>query len=123
MSGTTGEKYRLYAAPLVEASISAAEKARFSRVTATPAPGYVLIYTDGASPKGAMEITPDKTELLSVQDATWLVESNMRLAEERIQANSEAFLRDMSEKMTALESELKKQKEEMEKRGGIEDGR
>lgn len=123
MSGTTGKKYRLYAAPLVDESISLAEKAKFSRVTATPAPGYVLIYTDGSSPKGAMEITPDKTELLSVQDATWLVQINMTLAEERIQANSEDFLRDMSEKMAALETELKKQKDEMEKRGGIDDGR
>ena len=39
--------YRLYALPLTANNIRAAAQERFSRATPTPAPGYVLVYTDG----------------------------------------------------------------------------
>lgn len=111
------KKYRLFALPLNNENIEAASKARFSRATPSPEPGYVLIYTDGAKPKQATEITADKTELLSQADVRWLLDSNAALVAEEIEKNRPEIIRGLSERVETLEEELKRKKAELIERG------
>ena len=109
--------YRLYALPLTATNINIASKARFSRATPSPVPGYVLIYTEGEKPDGAMEITKEQVNLLSPADERWLFDSNAALIAEQIELHKPDILGGLAESIDALETELKKQKETLEKKG------
>ena len=109
--------YRLYALPLTISNIDIAAKYRFSRATPTPVPGYVLIYTDDNTPDGAYEITEDDAKLLSAADERWLFDSNAAIIAEEIELHKPDILRGLSERVEALETELKLKKEELSEKG------
>ena len=109
--------YRLYALPLSGENIAIAALERFSRATPTPAPGYVLIYTDGDSPQNSEEITKERVNLLSPADERWLFDSNAAIIAEQIELHKPDILCGLSDSIAALESELKKQKEDYERKG------
>lgn len=109
--------YRLYAMPLTQSNIATAAAERFSRATPNPEPGYVLVYTNGEKPKQAEEITEGRTNLLSPADMRWLFDSNAAIIAEEMERNKPEILRGMSEKIEALEAELKRRKKELETKG------
>lgn len=104
--------YKLYALPLLMHNVERAARYRYSRATPTPYPGYVLIYTDGDQPPGSQEITEDQKEMLTAEDARWLMDSRSAILFEEL----EAHLREMNKKLPdvidALETELRRKKEE-----------
>lgn len=106
--------YRLYAMPPTWDAILLATKERYARATPVPEPGYVLIYTDGEKPNGAQEITEDRRELLSDADRAWLLECGASILAEEA-AKNKPMLDALSERIEALEKELKRRKEELEK--------
>ena len=109
--------YRLYALPLTSYNISIAARERFSRATPSPAPGYVLIYTDSEKPDGATEITKERVKLLSPADERWLFDSNAALIAEQIELHRPDILGGLAESIDALETELKNQKETLHTKG------
>ena len=109
--------YRLYAMPLTANNIRAAAQERFSRATPSPAPGYVLVYTDGEKPRGSEEITKERVDLLSPADERWLFDSNTALIAEQIELHKPEVMKGLSESIAALETELRKKKAELEARG------
>ena len=115
MAETEKKKYKLYALPLTNANIEVASNERFSRATPTPAPGYVLIYTDGKKPNGAKEITANNAELLATADKRWLFDSNAALIAEEIEANRPQIIKSLSESVEKLEHELKQKQQELAK--------
>lgn len=118
MSETTEKKtYRLYALPPSWESVAMAVSERYSRATATPSPGYVLIYSAGEKPKGAREITQETKSLLSDADRQWLMECGAAILAEEAAKQQPELMRSLSERIEALESELKRRKEELEKKG------
>lgn len=104
------KKYRLYALPLNANSIEKASKYRFSRATPTPAPGYVLIYTDGRKPNESVEIKNKDAERLSSADARWLYDSNAAIVADEIEKQKPEVLKSLSDSVEALERELEKVK-------------
>lgn len=111
------KKYRLFALPLTNQNITLAADERFSRATPNPEPGYVLIYTDGKAPDNAEEITQERVKLLSQADERWLIDVNAALIAERIAENEPEIVRGLSESIERLEAELKRRKEEIERKG------
>lgn len=109
--------YKLFALPLTATNIAVAAQERFSRATPTPEPGYVLIYTDSDAPNGAEEITKESVGLLSAADERWLFDCNAALIAEQIELHKPDILRGISESIEALETELKKQKEDYDTKG------
>lgn len=109
--------YRLFALPLTISNIKIAADVRFSRATPTPEPGYVLIYTDDDRPNGAYEITENDANLLSAADKRWLFDSNAAIIAEEIELQKPDILRGLSERVEALETELKRKKEELSEKG------
>jgi len=116
----TDEKatYRLYARPLTAANIEAAAGERFYRATASPLPGYVLVYTERTVPKEATEITADKADLLSPADTRWLMDCAAALAADELKKHEPEILKGLSEKMETLEQELKARKKQMNQESG-----
>ncbi len=117
MDNDAKKAYKLFALPLTSENIALAAKERFSRATPAPEPGYVLIYTDGNAPENAAEITKDRAGLLTAADERWLIDSNAVLIADQLAANETEVLRGLSEKIEALDAELKKRKEEYERKG------
>lgn len=117
MAEESKKTYRLYAMALTNENIAVAANERFSRATPTPSPGYVLIYSDKAQPDGSQEITEDRANLLSQQDVRWLIDSGAAILAEEIEKNKPDILRGMSERLEALETELKRKKEELSTKG------
>lgn len=117
MAETEKTVYRLFALPLTTHNISVAAQHRFSRATPSPAPGYVLIYTDGEKPMEATEITSERVNLLSPADERWLFDSNAALIAEQIAQRPQDFPGGIAESIDALEAALKKQKENLDKKG------
>ena len=113
----TKKTYRLYALPLDGKNMEAAAKERFSRATPLPAPGYILIYTSGEKPADAEEITPERVSLLSPADMLWLTDSNSVILAEETQGKQTEVLQRLSEHIVALESELKRKREELQGKG------
>lgn len=109
--------YRLYALQLNSNNISIAAQHRFSRATPTPAPGYVLVYTDGVKPEQSEEITEERAKLLSPADVRWLFDSNAAIIAEEMERNKPEILRGMSERIEALGEELQRRKQELETKG------
>ena len=109
--------YKLYALPLTLHNIEIAASERFSRATPMPEPGYVLVYKSDNPPDGAFEITADAVNLLSPADERWLFDCNTALIAEQIELHEPDMLMGMAETISALENELKKKKEEFEKKG------
>lgn len=109
--------YRLYALPLTLENIKVAAQKRFSRATPTPAPGYVLIYTEEEQPEGSKEITKDQINLLSPADEQWLFDSNAVLIAEQIEKKQPEILKGLADSIEALEAELKRQKEAFDMKG------
>ena len=109
--------YRLYALPLTSNNIKTAAQERFSRATPSPAPGYVLVYTDGEKPRGSEEITKERVNLLSPADERWLFDSNTALIAEQIELHKPDVMAGLSQSIEALETELRKRKKELESRG------
>lgn len=109
--------YRLYALPMTGENIALAAGERFSRATPTPEPGYVLVYTDGNAPTKSVEVTADTASLLTPPDIRWLIDCGAAVAAEELEKHRPEVLRDMSEKIEALETELRKKKEELNRKG------
>ena len=109
--------YRLYALPTTMESVVLATHERFSRATATPAPGYVLIYTDGAQPEGSQHITEEYKHLLTDADMRWLAECGATILAEEAEKRGDDFVAQLSDKLEALEETLKAAKREYEKKG------
>ena len=111
--------YRLYALPLTAENIALAAKERFSRATPSPEPGYVLIYSETGTPIcGAVEITENEVSCLSGGDSRWLFDCNTAIIAEEIKRHEEEVVKDMAFRMEALESELRKRKEELDRKEG-----
>lgn len=113
MSETPRTAYRLYAMPLTLEYVEAAAQYRYSRATPTPAPGYVLIYTDEDKPDGAEEITEEQKELLTADDARWLCDSRSAILFEEVEAHLREMRKGLPDVIEALETELKRRKEEI----------
>lgn len=109
--------YKLYAMPLSAKSMKEMAKARFSRATPFPDPGYILVYTDGEPPKDSAEITKEREELLSEADKTWLNDTNRTIIAEVVERHRPDILKSLSDRMSALEAELKRRKQEMMEKG------
>ena len=109
--------YRLYALPTTMESVVLATHERFSRATATPAPGYVLIYTDGAQPEGSQHITEEYKHLLTDADMRWLAECGAAILMEKMAKQDDDFFESLSERLVALEESLKAAKQEYERKG------
>lgn len=109
--------YRLYALPLTSENIGLAAKERFSRATPSPEPGYVLIYSASVMPD-AIEITENEVSRLSGGDSRWLFDCNTAIIAEEIKRHEEEVVKDMAFRMEALESELRKRKEELDRKEG-----
>lgn len=109
--------YKLYALPTTMESVVMATHERFSRATATPAPGYVLIYTDGAQPNGSKHITEEYKHLLTEADMRWLAECGAAILAEEAEKQDEDFMTVLSERIDALEEALKQKKAELERKG------
>lgn len=109
--------YRLYAMALTWESIYIAERERFSRATPTPEPGYVLIYTADKQPEGSRIITEQQRDLLTKADMTWLSECGATILAEEAAKNQTQLMESLSERITALEEELKRRKQEFEAKG------
>lgn len=117
MEQNAEKRYRLFALPLTAENIMAAANERFSRATPSPEPGYVLIYSNGDAPEGAKEITDEHVDLLSAQDARWLLGNAATLAAEELEKHKTEALKGMSESVVALEAELERIKNEIIQRG------
>lgn len=113
-SESTPKKYRLFAMPATSESIATAINEKYSRATATPAPGYVLIYTNKTAPKNAKEISDDNLRLLTDADMQWLDECNAMILDAEAAKNQPKMLAMLSERVAALEAELERQKTEIE---------
>ena len=111
---TPKKTYRLYAMQTSQESIAAAISEKYSRATATPAPGYVLIYTDKSAPESAKEITNDNLRLLTDADMQWLDECNAMILAEEMAKEQPKMMDMLSERVAALEAELERQKQEIE---------
>ena len=105
--------YRLYAMPPTWEAIEIAMSEKYSRVTPTPSPGYVLIYSDGDAPKGAQEITAEESERLTSADVKWLVECGANILAEEAAKETPYAMESISERIEALEAELKRKKQEL----------
>ena len=119
------KNYRLYALPLTAENIELAARERFSRATPFPAPGYVLVYTRsplGTSREDAVEITKETLGRLTEQDNRWFYDCNAVILAEEMQKNQPELMKILSERVTALEEELRKRKAELDndstERGG-----
>ena len=99
-------KYRLFVLPLNEETVRKAEQARFSRITVD----YVLIYKAGTM-KNAVEVTEAEAHRLTEAERRWLLDCNLALIAEKTKENMGGVLQSLSEKVNALETALKKQKE------------
>ena len=110
--------YRLYALPPTWDGILAAMCERFSRATATPAPGYVLIYTDGKQPNGSTVITEENKHLLTDEDQRWLIECGATILAEEAAKQQPILMQNLSERVEALEKELERRQREIERKGG-----
>ena len=113
MENESKRTYRLYALPPTWEAIEIAMSEKYSRVTPTPAPGYVLIYTGGNPPEGAMQITEDESERLTSADVKWLVECGANILAEEVANQTPFAVESLSERIEALETELKKKKQEL----------
>lgn len=109
--------YKLYALPATLESVVLATHEKYSRATVTPPPGYVLIYTDGESPKDAQQITEEHKYLLTEADTSWLLECGASILSEEAAKHASDLMQELSQRVEALESELKKRKEELERKG------
>ena len=109
--------YRLYALSLTAENIEIASNERFSRATPKPEPGYVLIYTAGKAPAAAQEIGGERVKLLSQADAVWLLDSNAAIVAEEFEKNGKEVFQELSERVEALENELRRKKEEIDRKG------
>lgn len=105
--------YRLYAMPPTWEAIEIAMSEKYSRVTPSPAPGYVLLYMDGKMPDGAQEITAEESERLTSADVKWLVECGAHILAEEITKEDSNAMANLSERIETLETELKKRKQEL----------
>lgn len=110
--------YRLYALPTTLESVVIATQERFARATATPAPGYVLIYTDGPQPEGSHHITEEQKHLLTEADMRWLAECGATILLETAEQQEPDYMNELAERMAALEEALKQTKAELEQKGG-----
>lgn len=113
---TVKKLYRLYALPLSPENIALASKERFSRATPFPIPGYVLIYSTSLV-NNAVEITEEEVSRLSSGDSRWLFDCNVAIIAEEAKKHEAEVVKDLSFQLVALENELKKRKEELEKGG------
>lgn len=110
--------YRLYALPPTWESVEKAENERFSRITPTPSPGYALIYTAGAQPKGSRLITGDRERLLTAADTQWLAECGATILAEEAAKQQPDLMQKISERIEALEVELQRKRDELTEKGG-----
>ena len=111
--------YRLYALPPTWKSVEKAENERFSRITPTPSPGYALIYTAGAQPKGSRRITKEREKLLTAADIQWLIECGATILAEEAAKQQTDFMQKLSERVDALEVELQRKHDELAEKGGL----
>lgn len=93
--------YRLFALPLSQDAVDAAQRERFSRVSA----GYALIYTAGTV-KNAVEIKESQTGLLTKAESEWLTDCNTIIIVEEAKKNEKKILESLNHRMTALEAAL-----------------
>lgn len=106
--------YRLYALSVSRKTVALVAQERFARVT----PYYVLIYTQGEKPEGAIEIADGEEKRLSDQDERWLIDCAIVILAEEIEKHKPELFEALSERIQELEAELQRRKEELEKKGG-----
>lgn len=117
MAEDAKKTYKLYALPLTAGNIGKAAEERFCRATPTPAPGYVLIYTDGNPAEHALRVTEEFAKLLTQADIRWLMDCNAAIFAEEVEKNRDEVMHSLSDSVEFLEAELKRRKEELETKG------
>lgn len=103
-------KYRLYAMPLGEESVSVATRERFSRI----AERYVLIYTTAEQPTASAEIEAKEIKRLSAADEKWLFDCNIVILAAETQKHQAELLDSLSKKIGRLEKALAEEKSKRE---------
>lgn len=103
-------RYRLYALDVTREAMDKASAERFSRVT----PFYVLFYTDGEIPTEGIELAGSETKRLSEEDERWLADCNFVILGEELERRKPELLKDLSERVDALERVLEEKKRERE---------
>lgn len=117
MNSDPKKTYEVYALPLTTENVSLASEYRFMRATASPAPGYVLVYTEQEPPEGSIHIDEDKAQMLTDTDWRWLMASRTELIAEALEEHASETLEDLSNTVAALERELQRKKRELEAEG------
>lgn len=113
MAETQKTAYRLYAMSLSRKNVEYATSQQFSRVTTD----YILIYTEKAKPKGALDISGEDIEKLCDEDRRWLCGCNIIILAKQIDWEDPSLIRNLSESMEELEQELRDKKEELDGKG------
>ena len=96
-------QYRLYAMPVNEDNLTACVDERFMRITTD----YMLVYKQGKKvPADAVEVTERELRRLTAADERWLFDCNLTLLGEEVAEKTPEIIRNLSDKMTALETAL-----------------
>lgn len=98
------DTYKLYALRTTPENIDAYGTERFIRATGE----YLLLYTDKEKPENSIEV---EGKHLSDADSKWLLDCNALLIIEHFQEQEEQIANAMGERVEALESLLREQKE------------
>lgn len=96
--------YKLYILPIGKNGIETATKERFSRITAR----YALVYTD-KEVQEAVEVGEKEFGRLSDLEQSWIEECNVALIAEETEKKMPEIVAGVSEKLDAIERELKKE--------------
>ncbi len=92
--------YHIFALPVTESNLIYAKKQQYSRIS----PDVILIYTDKKRPKGERI----SCEMLSPQDAVWIMECNDQIVKKLLKSNEETGI-NMMQFLDALERELQEE--------------
>ena len=106
--------YRLYALELTHENLRKAESERFSRATTNPAP-YILVYSEREAPDGAIVISAETADRLTASDRQWLADCQAAILAENVKKNQAETIQNLSERIEALEEELRRRKTDMKK--------
>lgn len=107
--------YRLFALPMGERAMEAAQNERFSRICT----GYALIYTTNAVPGGVEVSEAESRARLTKTEAEWLLDCNTVILAEEAKRNEKKTLESLSKRMAALEAALAEAKQKEDAENGI----
>ncbi len=101
--------YRIFALPVTTSNLTYAKKQQYSRIS----PDSILIYTDKKRPKGERV----SGEMLSPQDAVWIMACNDQIVKNMLRNNEETGT-NMMRFLDALERELQEEQRKGESING-----